>query len=48
MASHRGSILHIFYYTIAVGVAMFMAPAGPVVGIGDVIGNKGWFLTSER
>lgn len=49
MDSHRGSVFHIFYYRTAVGVAVSMAPAGPVVAItGDVMGNKGWLLTSKR
>lgn len=48
MDSHRGSILHIFYYTVPVDIALFTAPAGPLVHIGDVIGNKGCFLTVEK
>lgn len=48
MVFYRGFILYIFYYIIVVGVVMFMVFVGLVVGIGDVIGNKGWFFIFER
>lgn len=48
MDSHRGSILHVFYYTGPGDIALFTAPAGPLADIGEVIGNRGCFLTFEK